>query len=236
MRLDIGKHQCSRYWPDVDAYDPYPLLIQVQKRRPASTWEVAARALFYPILLDQLLGNNRYSTALKTRMSGQVGTGNRLMAADEVKDDPPVNVAGGFTCCYLEIGKVNLSHSAERHVDNSVRELYRQKQPPANKITEEEPVHHRPGKSPGPRSGVRSLARRTCFVQADGIKVRTKTGCEESSTPLVRLLELRTSGSARRKGCAYHRLISYTPPACTKSRCSANYQVSLAVYCNVRAA
>jgi hypothetical protein len=36
-----------------------------------------------------------------------------LVAADKVKDDPPVNVAGGFTCCYLEIGKVNLSHSAE---------------------------------------------------------------------------------------------------------------------------
>jgi hypothetical protein len=137
MRLDIGKNQCSRYRPDVDADDPDPLLVQMQKPRPASTRDVAAGALFYPILLDQLLGNDRYGTTLKTRMSGQVGTGDGFVAADEVKDDPPVNVAGGFTCRYLEIGKIDLSHSAEWDVDNSARELYRQRQLPANQITEE---------------------------------------------------------------------------------------------------
>jgi hypothetical protein len=77
---------------------------------------IRTRSLFYPFLLDQLLGNDRYGTALKTRMSGQVGTGDGLVAADKVKDDPPVNVAGGFTCRYLEIRKVDLSHSAERGV------------------------------------------------------------------------------------------------------------------------
>src|SRR5215831_3939606 len=135
MRLDIRKHQCSRYRPDVDADDPYPLLIQVQKRWPASTRDVAARALFYPILLDQLLGNDGYGTALKARMSGQVGTGDGLVAADEIEDDPPVNVAGGFTCRYLEIGKVDLSHSADR--DSIIRSAnyIAQRQPPANKIT-----------------------------------------------------------------------------------------------------
>jgi hypothetical protein len=145
MRLDIGKHQCGRYRPDVDADDPYPLLVQMQKPRPASTRDVAAGALFYPILLDQLLGNDRYGTALKTRMSGQVGTGDGFVAPDQVKDDPPVNVAGGFTCRHLEIEKVDLSHSAERDVDNSAPELYPQRQLPANQITEEVLLHQRIG-------------------------------------------------------------------------------------------
>jgi|SRR5215470_4005500 len=135
MRLDIRKHQCSRYRPDVDADDSYPLLIQVQKRRPASTRDMAAGTFFYPVLLDQLLGNDRHGTALKARMSGQVGAGDGLMAPDQIKDDPPVNVAGGFTCRYLEIEKVDLSHSADR--DSIIRSAnyIAQRQPPANKIT-----------------------------------------------------------------------------------------------------
>src|SRR5262245_23801144 len=139
MCLDIGEHQCGRYRPDVDADDPYPLLVQVQKPRPASTRDVAAGALLYPIFLDQLLGNYRYGTALKARASGQVGPGDRLVAADQVKDDSPVDVAGGFTCGYLEIEQVDLSHSAEWNVDNSARELYRQRQLHANKKAK----HHR---------------------------------------------------------------------------------------------
>ena len=66
-----------------------------------------------PALLDQLFGNYGDSASLQAGMSREVGSRDRLVRADQIENDPPVDIACGFAGSDLKIGQIDSSHRCE---------------------------------------------------------------------------------------------------------------------------
>jgi hypothetical protein len=44
-------------------------------------------------------------------MAGQVGARDRLVRADQIENDAPIDIARGFARCDLKVGQIDSSHS-----------------------------------------------------------------------------------------------------------------------------
>jgi len=52
----------------------------------------------YPLFVDQLFGDLGNGTALQAGVSRDIGTGDRLLGADQIENYAPVYISGGLAC------------------------------------------------------------------------------------------------------------------------------------------
>src|SRR5262249_22132436 len=116
---EAGEANCRGCRPEIDSDDPGTPLIEMKKLRSSAARRTAARTLGHPALFDKLLGDCGDSASLEAGMACKVGARDWLVSANEVKDDAPVDVACRLARGNLEIGEVDLSHSAQHIIRGS---------------------------------------------------------------------------------------------------------------------
>ena len=84
--------------------------------RLAAAGQVVDRTLGHPALRDQFLGDRGNGAALQARLARQVRARNRLVLANQVQHDPPVDIPGGLTRGDLKSRQFNLAHGDGRAV------------------------------------------------------------------------------------------------------------------------
>ncbi|MEP6787101.1 MAG: hypothetical protein ABJB40_01625 [Acidobacteriota bacterium] len=63
-----------------------------------------------PFFCDELIGDNRNRAALQARQSCQIGSRNRLAGPDQIQQNAPVNVPGGFARSNIKTGQIYFPH------------------------------------------------------------------------------------------------------------------------------
>jgi len=113
MAVQIRQRQGRHFWANVYADYPDAFLVQVQEGGAPSTRDVTIGAFSHPPFCDQLFSDYRDGAALQTGMARQIGAGNRLMTANQVKHDATIDVASRLTGSDPKIGQIDLSHFFE---------------------------------------------------------------------------------------------------------------------------
>src|SRR4051812_45626787 len=86
----------------------------MQKSRLASAQGFAGGSLVDHVLIDQLLHQYANGAPRDLHATRQVGARNRLVLADQIKRDAPIDVARRGARGYFEISRVNLTHAFQR--------------------------------------------------------------------------------------------------------------------------
>jgi len=69
------------------------LVIQFEKRRPASAWRSSCRPFEYPSLVDQIFDDQRNGAALQAGDASKIGARERLAGPYQIEDKVPINLA-----------------------------------------------------------------------------------------------------------------------------------------------
>ena len=112
--FQIRQHQGGFFRADIDADDAGAFAINVKKFRLSSARQIPGSTHLHPAFGDQLLRDHRDGTALQTRMTGEIGTRNRLMLANEIQHNPAIDVAGRSNAGDLKIIEINLASDGAR--------------------------------------------------------------------------------------------------------------------------
>ena len=109
-RIDVGQSDSRRLGPKVHADDARALDVEVQEPRPPAPRQPADGAFGDPPFFDQLIDDGRHSAALKARSARQVRPRHRLVMAEEIERNPPVNLARGLARGDLKVRQIDLAH------------------------------------------------------------------------------------------------------------------------------
>src|SRR5262249_41043193 len=92
LAVGVGERDGGLRRPDIDA-DDHALIVEAKKSGTTSTRQAAGGTLDDPILLDQLLYDQRDGAALEAGEPRQIGARDRMARAHQVEDDAPVDIA-----------------------------------------------------------------------------------------------------------------------------------------------
>src|SRR3954463_2944770 len=94
MRIDSRHCKRRSHRLNIDADNPGSLIIQMQKCRLASAWQMAGCSLYDPTLGNELFHDGRDRASLEARTARQTRSRNGLMLANQIEHDPPVDITG----------------------------------------------------------------------------------------------------------------------------------------------
>jgi len=86
------------------------LTVEIQKRWFSASRNLSGRSLDDPMLGDELFNDQRDRTPLQARSAGQVGTRNRLLGANLVEDEIPVDL----TCDSIRRAQISVHKETRR--------------------------------------------------------------------------------------------------------------------------
>ena len=90
--VDVRQRDGDLNRPQVDA-DNHAVVVQAKKRRTPSARQAAGGALNHPVVLHQLLHDEGHRAALQAGSPRQIGARDWLARADQVQNDPFIDVA-----------------------------------------------------------------------------------------------------------------------------------------------
>jgi hypothetical protein len=124
--VNAGESDRSRFGSQLDGENARPLDIEMEKARASPSRRRSNRTLCDPAFADQLVDDRGNRASLKARVPRKIGTRHRLMPANEIQRDPPIDLPGGLAGRNVEIGEINLAHVAIRErVSASIRSFVR---------------------------------------------------------------------------------------------------------------
>ena len=109
-RIDVGQSDGRRLGPKVDPDDARALDVEVQESRPPAPRQPADGAFGDPAFFDQLIDDRRHGAALQARAARQIRPRHRLVMAEEIERNPPVNLARGLARGDLKVRQIDLAH------------------------------------------------------------------------------------------------------------------------------
>lgn len=95
LTAEIGNGDGGLCRMDVESYDR-AMIIKLNERGATATGKAASCTLQYPAVGNKLFDNEGDGTALETGKPRKIGSRDRRTSADEVEEQIPVNLPGGF--------------------------------------------------------------------------------------------------------------------------------------------
>ena len=109
-RIDVGQSDSRRLGPKVYPDDARALDVEVQESRPPAPRQPADGAFGDPAFFNQLIDDRRHGAALQAGAARQIRPRHRLVMAEEIERNPPVNLARGLARGDLEVRQIDLAH------------------------------------------------------------------------------------------------------------------------------